>query len=108
MLHSTEYINNAYRGVNSKESGKESIFMLLETEPNYLNLHREAKHFSIILDMETETGQCNMLLITKEHCDAHDGHTQGSVTLTMWHPLYPQKLALTSKTSGDRSVGIVR
>jgi hypothetical protein len=30
----------------------------------------------------------------------------GSVTLTTWHP-YPQKLALTSPTSGGRSVGIV-
>jgi hypothetical protein len=30
----------------------------------------------------------------------------GSVTLTTWH--YPQKLALTSPTSGGRSVGIFR
>jgi hypothetical protein len=28
--------------------------------------------------------------------------------LTMQHPLYPQKLALTSPTSGNRFVGIVR
>jgi hypothetical protein len=32
---------------------------------------------------------------------------EGSITLTTWYPL-PQKLALTSPTSGDRSVGIVR
>jgi hypothetical protein len=29
-------------------------------------------------------------------------------SLTMRHPFYPQKLALTSPTSGCRSVGIVR
>jgi hypothetical protein len=29
------------------------------------------------------------------------------VTLTTWHP-YPQKLVITSPTSGGRSVGIVR
>jgi hypothetical protein len=28
--------------------------------------------------------------------------------MTTRHPLYPQKLALTSPTSGGRSVGIVR
>jgi hypothetical protein len=32
---------------------------------------------------------------------------KGSVTLTIWHPL-SAKLALTSPTSGGRSVGIVR
>jgi hypothetical protein len=32
---------------------------------------------------------------------------RGSAALTMRHPLYPQKLALTSPTSGVRSVGIV-
>jgi hypothetical protein len=32
----------------------------------------------------------------------------GSAALTMRHPLYPQKLALTSPTSGGRSVGTVR
>jgi hypothetical protein len=32
----------------------------------------------------------------------------GSVTLTTWHPLSAKKLALTSQTSGFRSVGIVR
>jgi hypothetical protein len=31
-----------------------------------------------------------------------------SVALTTWLPLYPQKLALTSSTSGGRSVDIVR
>jgi hypothetical protein len=31
----------------------------------------------------------------------------GSVALTTQH-LYPQKLALTSRTSGSRSVGIIR
>jgi hypothetical protein len=33
---------------------------------------------------------------------------RGSAALTMQHPLYPQKLALTSPTSGGRSVSIVR
>jgi hypothetical protein len=33
---------------------------------------------------------------------------RGSAALTMRHPLYPQKLALASPTSGGRSVGIVR
>jgi hypothetical protein len=32
---------------------------------------------------------------------------QGSVTLTMWHPLSAKKLAITSPTSSGRSVGIV-
>jgi hypothetical protein len=33
---------------------------------------------------------------------------RGSAAVTTGHPLYPQKLALTSPTSGSRSVGIVR
>jgi hypothetical protein len=37
-----------------------------------------------------------------------DYSRRGSATLTTWHPLYSQKLALTSSTSGDRSVGTVR
>jgi hypothetical protein len=35
------------------------------------------------------------------------GH-RGSAALTIRQPLYPQKLALISPTSGGRSVGIVR
>jgi hypothetical protein len=37
-----------------------------------------------------------------------DKRPWGSVPLTMRHPLYPQKFALTSPTSGGRSVGIDR
>jgi hypothetical protein len=33
---------------------------------------------------------------------------RGSAALTTRHALYPQKLALSSQTSGGRSVGIVR
>jgi hypothetical protein len=33
---------------------------------------------------------------------------RGSAALTTRHPLYPQKLALTSPTNGGRSVGVVR
>jgi hypothetical protein len=33
---------------------------------------------------------------------------RGSAALTTRHPLYPQKLTLTSPTSGGRSVSIVR
>jgi hypothetical protein len=36
-----------------------------------------------------------------------DSGRRGSAALTMRHPLYPQKLALTSPTSGGRSVDIV-
>jgi hypothetical protein len=32
----------------------------------------------------------------------------GIVTLTTWHPLSAKKLAITSPTSGGRSVGVVR
>jgi hypothetical protein len=40
--------------------------------------------------------------------DNRDYRSRGSVALTTWDPLYPQKLAVTSRTSGGLSVGIVR
>jgi hypothetical protein len=44
----------------------------------------------------------------KSGLENRDYGRRGSAALTMRHPLYPQKLALTSPTSGGRSVGIVR
>jgi hypothetical protein len=40
--------------------------------------------------------------------ESRDYGRRGSAALTVRHPLYPQKLALISPTSGGRSVGIVR
>jgi hypothetical protein len=44
----------------------------------------------------------------KSSLENRDYSRKGYAALTMRHPLYPQKLALTSPTRGGHSVGIVR
>jgi hypothetical protein len=50
---------------------------------------------------------CASVLVTSG-LENRDYGRRESAALTMRHPLYLQKLALTSPTSGGRSVGIVR
>jgi hypothetical protein len=47
-------------------------------------------------------------VLVKSGLENRDYGRRGSAALTMRHPLYPQKLALSSPTSGCSSVGIVR
>jgi hypothetical protein len=47
-------------------------------------------------------------VVVKSGLENRDYGRKGSAALTMRHPLYPQKLVLTSPTSGGLSVGIVR
>jgi hypothetical protein len=47
-------------------------------------------------------------VLVKSGLETRDYGRRGSAELTMRHPSNPQKLALTSPTSGGRSVGIVR
>jgi hypothetical protein len=48
------------------------------------------------------------VMLKKAGLENQDYGPRGSAALTLRHPFYPQKLALTSPTSSGRCVGIVR
>jgi hypothetical protein len=87
-------------------------------QSSWLQIQRSVfdfRHYQIFLVMSLEWGPLSLVRTTEKLLGRNSGSglesreygSRRSVMLTTWH-LYPRKLALTSPTSGCRSVDIVR